>query len=117
MAPFNDSTTQENEFPDEQESLRHDSDQSSATDGDSGTGGSRSSATGETQDRIIKKEERTVKRAKVFVGLCVLLCAVSIILAVYFLTSMGDKQSFELAVSCFDEGGCERQIGMVLRPH
>lgn len=48
---------------------------------------------------MIKREERAVKRAKLFVGLSVFFCAVAVIVAVYLLTSTSDTRSFELAVS------------------
>ena len=80
-----------------------DSDQSSANTSDieSSTGGSRSTGddSGDVQNRLIKNEERAVKRAKIFVGTSVFLCVVAIVLAVYFLTTSSDTRSFELAVS------------------
>ena len=81
-----------------------DSDHSSAntSDVESGTGGSRSTGddSGDVQERLIKNEEKAVRRAKLFVGTSVFLCVVAIVLAVYFLTTSSDTRSFELAVSC-----------------
>lgn len=74
---------------------------SSTSDVESHTGGSRSSGdeTGDIQAAIIKSEERAVRRAKCLVGASVLLCAVAVLLAVYFLNASSDQRSFELAVS------------------
>jgi uncharacterized membrane protein YvbJ len=80
-----------------EEDCHNDSDQSSTcgtvSDGDSGTGKSRSSST------MHQNEERAVKKAKYFVGFCVFLCLVAVVLAVYFLTAHSDQRSFDLAVS------------------
>ncbi len=79
-------------------------DASSTTSGDaeSGTGGSRSARsedTGDIQEALIKSEEKAVRKAKCLVGFSVLLCAIAVLLSVFFLTAQSDRRSFELAVS------------------
>ncbi len=80
-------------------------DASSTTSGDvASTAGESRSATrpreiGDIELAIIKSEERAVRKAKCLVGFSVLLCAIAVLLSVFFLTAQSDRRSFELAVS------------------
>ena len=84
---------------------KNDQNESSSTtsgDAESGTGGSRSGRSEDTQDvqaSLIRKEEGVVRKAKCFVAFGVILCAVAVLLSVYFLSALSDQRSFELAVS------------------
>lgn len=92
----------EEDQQDEQESNKSVSDiESTGTSRNSTTHQSTSEGTNgeDSHSAMLKREERAVKRAKLFVGFSVFLCAVAVLVAVYLLTSTSDTRSFELAVS------------------
>jgi hypothetical protein len=52
----------------------------------------------EIRDAIIRSEEAAVRKTRLLVGITVVICAVGIVLAVYFLARQSDLRSFELQV-------------------
>jgi hypothetical protein len=53
----------------------------------------------EMKDRIIKKEEKAVRNARLVVIAAILACAVAVTTAIYVFASKSDQNSFELEVS------------------
>ena len=56
-------------------------------------------AQAEMREKIIHKEEKQVKKARICVGLAILLCAVAVSVSIYFFALNADKSTFELEVS------------------
>ena len=89
---------------------QNDASSTTSGDGDSSSGGSKSgrsqtTSTSDCQD-IVREDEQTIRKAKCMIGLSVLICAVAVLLSVYFLTGHSDQRSFELAVSTEDKRQC-----------
>jgi len=55
----------------------------------------------EVHDRIVKVEEKAVRRARLVVSLAVAVCAVAVSASVFRIASRRDEKSFELDVSHF----------------
>jgi hypothetical protein len=53
----------------------------------------------EMKDRIIKKEEKAVRNARLLVITAILACAVAVTIAIYVFASKSDQDTFELEVS------------------
>jgi hypothetical protein len=53
----------------------------------------------ETKDRIIRKEERAVRNARLLVAAAITVCAVTVSAAIYIFASRNDQSTFELEVS------------------
>jgi hypothetical protein len=53
----------------------------------------------EMKDRIIKKEEKAVRNARLLVVTAILACAVAVTTAIYVFASKSDQDTFELEVS------------------
>jgi hypothetical protein len=53
----------------------------------------------EMKDRIIKKEEKAVRNARLLVIMAILTCAVAVSTAIYVFASKSDQTTFELEVS------------------
>jgi hypothetical protein len=53
----------------------------------------------EMKDRIIKKEEKAVRNARLLVITAILACAVAVTTAIYVFASKSDQDTFELEVS------------------
>ena len=79
-------------------------------DADSTTGASQAgrSDSSKTEGRdesafIGRADEKAIRRAKCMIGLSVLICAVAVLLSVYFLNAQSDQRSFELAVRIYNK--------------
>jgi len=78
------------------------SSKSGGSSGINGSKGNESSSSGkELRDKIIKKEEKAVNRARIFVVLAVLIAAVSVTVAVYFFSSQSDYNAFRIEYESF----------------
>jgi hypothetical protein len=53
----------------------------------------------EMKDRIIKKEEKAVRNARLLVIIAIIACAVAVSTAIYVFASKSDQTTFELEVS------------------
>jgi hypothetical protein len=53
----------------------------------------------EMKNRIIRKEEKAVRRARLFLIAAVIACAVAVSVAIYIFASNSDQSTFELEVS------------------
>jgi p-aminobenzoyl-glutamate transporter AbgT len=53
----------------------------------------------EMKDRIIKKEEKAVRNARLLVITAIIACAVAVTTAIYVFASKSDQTTFELEVS------------------
>jgi len=53
----------------------------------------------EIHDRILKNEEKAVRRARLVVSLAVAVCAVAVSASVFRIATLHDEKSFELEVS------------------
>lgn len=98
----------------------HDEEEVSSSSGSLG-GGSKNSGTSahttntkfsdsDAHEVAIRMEERAIKRAKLMVGGGILVCAVAVLLSVFFLTKSSDDRSFELAVSVNSPTFCHQQF-------
>jgi hypothetical protein len=67
-----------------------------AGDVESGTG---SVQTKDLRDTIIKKEEKSVRKARRLVGVAVITCAIAVSVLVYMFAKKGDQKAFEIQVS------------------
>ena len=72
-----------------------------STTGASHSGRSDSTSTTEGRDEsafLGRADEKAIRKAKCMIGLSVLVCALAVLLSVYFLNAQSDQRSFELAV-------------------
>jgi flagellar basal body-associated protein FliL len=53
----------------------------------------------EMKDRIIRKEEEAVRKARLLVITAIIVCAVAVSTAIYVFASKSDQTTFELKVS------------------
>jgi hypothetical protein len=53
----------------------------------------------ELKNRVIKEEEKHVRRARILVGVAFLACSVAVSVAVYIFTERSDERAFESEVS------------------
>lgn len=84
---------------------RHELSSTNSNEADSHMGGSQSAQSEDAQDiqtSLMIKEEGVVRKAKCFVAMGVFLCAVAVLLSVYFLDAQSDQRSFELAVRTYN---------------
>ena len=62
----------------------------------------------ELRDRIIKREERAVRNARIAVFLAIVACAAAVGAAIFSFATKNDKHKFELEVSHLRKIGCYR---------
>jgi hypothetical protein len=64
----------------------------------------------EMKDRIIRKEEKAVRNARLLVIAAVIACAVAVSTAIYIFASKSDQSAFELEVSSTPYLYCSLQM-------